>query len=131
MPGDNDTTVLSIADPTPDELATIERLGKVFLEKGFVDEWTTKRAYENEEKLVIKAPLEKIGPLVVANMRPGPAVLTAITFKDGKCLTTSGNVEELVALTEAVVEGKAEIEKKALAKKGEPKAAATVKRPTP
>jgi len=119
-----------------------------------------------KHKRRISAPLEKVGPLVVAITRPGPAVLTAITFKGGQCLVTSGSTVELAALIEAVADPaaakaenaaleKATAEKAAAAKtaaekaeaeqkeaeakakasaalaKSEPKAAATVRRPTP
>jgi len=158
IPSDNDTTLLSIVDPTPDEERILENLGKVFLENDFVEEWTTRRPgffarlVGKKHEIKINAPIEKLGPLVVAAMRPGPAVLTAITFTGGKCLVTSGNTEELATMTDAVVAGtpyrnaaatepekteKAEAKKpdskksKALAKKEEPKAAATVRRPTP
>ena len=146
VPGDDNTTLLSIENPTPDEERILENLGKLFLENDFVEEWTTHKPgffaklVGTKREIKINAPIEKLGPLVVAVMRPGPAVLTAITFKDGKCLVTDGAGEGLVKMTESVVAGttpaadepKAEEKKsKALAKKDEPKAAATVRRPTP
>lgn len=152
VPGDDNTTLLSIEDPTPDEERILENLGKILLEKEYVEEWTTRRPgffaklIGKKHEIKINAPIEKLGPLVVNTMRPGPAVLTAITFKGGKCLVTSEGNEELVRLTEAVVAGTTPFEKleegtdkkpdskksKALVKeKAEPTAAATVRRPTP
>jgi hypothetical protein len=152
IPSDNNTTLLSIEDPTPDEERVLENLGKMFLEKGFVEEWTTHKPgffaklVGKKREIEIHAPLEKLGPLVVASMRPGPAVLTAITFAGGKCLVTDGAGQELVKMTESVVAGtpyrnaadvapeeekKPDSEKSKALKKNEPKAAATVRRPTP
>ena len=156
---DTSKTILTIEDPTPDEESTLVKLGQVFLENGFVDEWTNKKAgfFAGGKKHVrrIDAPLEKVVPLVIASMRPGPATLSAIVFKNGQCLVTSGDVEELATLTEAVVGGKtapkatpekvtpekvsekAQEEKKPESKKSkalaksDPKAGATVRRPTP
>ena len=158
VPSDNNTTLLSIVNPTPDEERILENLGKVLLENDLIEEWVMRkpgffaRLIGKKHEIKINAPIEKIGPLVVSTMRPGPAVLTAISFTGGKCLVSSDG-EELVKLTEAVVAGttpfveetktdekalantddkKPDSKKsKALAKKDEPKAAATVRRPTP
>lgn len=148
-----DKTILSIESPTPAEEAALKSMGKLFLEHGFVDEWTTRkpgffaRVAGKKHAVLLNAPLEKVGALVVPILRPGPAVLTTIVFRDGQCMTAHGDaVAALVASATAEkppsspyrAEPDAPLEpatppaETALAKvEKEPKAAATVKKPTP
>jgi hypothetical protein len=148
-------TLMVIERPTPDEQKTINALGAEFAKRGWVDNWTkftTKNGLFSAKRweFVINAPLVDLGPVVASIVKPGPAVLTAITFENGLCVTSSGGPAELAALAKSVYrESAAESapdvvgelkpvvevvvdkkqEKKELAI--EPKAAATVSRPTP
>lgn len=117
-------TLLEIEKPTPEEKRVLDVLEKECRVRNLVDEWMPKSAglFSSTERIVIRAPLTDIGPIVAKMVRPAPNVLTAITFKDGKCVTCSGTALELA---EAVKEAVAQPPEKA------PEAAATVKRPTP
>lgn len=124
-PKDASLTVLSIVKPTPAEVNTVNELGKTFAALGWLDGWETvvKRRFMRERHFVVKAPLEKVGPIASSIMRPGKAVLTAIRFRDGAVETVSG--QDLPAL-------QALSEKAAAAPEAAPATAATtVKRHTP
>lgn len=121
---DKDKTVLVIEKPTDDEKRILTLMGEEFLKHKLVDVWDTEKRgfFTRKKKLVINAPLERVGPVVAKIMKQGPAVLTAITFKDGQCVTCSGSVAELTAVAE---------EAAARPPERAPEAAATVRRPTP
>jgi len=146
---DADKTRLYIEKPTLDEVRIVNLIGAECLKEKWLAEWEEFKAPEKglfrrkSSSILIGAPLEKVGPVVTAIMRPGPAVLTAIKFSNGRVETTSGSTAELQALAATAYRGGPEKEalavseddKAALAlakKKDEkPTAAATVKRPTP
>lgn len=124
-PKDPALTLLSIVKPTPAEINTVNELGKTFASMGWLDSWETvvKKRFMREKSFTVKAPLDKVGPVATAIMRPGNAVLTAIRFKDGEVETVSG--ADRVAL-------QALSDKAAAAPEEKPAVAAvTVKRPTP
>src|SRR5262249_39684401 len=109
-------TKLTIVDPTPLEKQVLVEIGAVLIDRGWLDE----KIKEGDETVIINAPLEKVGPVVVNILRPGPAVLSAVKFTDGHI--------EIVEHRKSDVTTK-ELEK--VAEKEEAEAAATVKRPTP
>lgn len=119
-------TILSIVKPTPDEIATVNEMGKTFGALGWLkDPWETveKKRFARTPRIVVHAPLEKVGPVATTIMCPGAQVLTAVRFKGGEVETVSGKKPE--ALKELA-------EKAAAAPPDKPaEAAATVKRPTP
>ena len=123
---DKEKTLLHIEKPTEREKETLARMGNVFIEQGWLEELTlSKKLFRGIKPVVINAPLEKVGPVVSALMRPGPAVLTGILLKDGEMITHSGSAVELSQTIERVqAEVITQPEKK-------PKAAVTVKRHTP
>lgn len=143
-PSGKDRTVLTVEEPTPDEREALKAIGAVLIEKGWCEDVTptwVARTIEKEQ-LVIRAPIEEVGPVVVGLLRPGPAVLTAVRFSNGRVLTTSDGPAGMEAIAEAVREeeerktepetyrsqgGKKPVE---LAKP-KAEAAATVRRPTP
>lgn len=115
-------TVLSIVKPTVSEIETVNEMGKAFHAMGWLEvPWETviKGWFRKTQTFKVNAPLEKVGPIATAIMRPGKQVLTAIRFKDGHVETVNG--QEPKALEELA-------EKAATASA---EAAATVKRPTP
>lgn len=120
----NNKILLTIEKPTPGEKEILKTLGKVLLKEKLVDSWETEKKgfFSRKKQLVINAPLEKIGPIVAKIMKPGPAVLSAIVFKDGQCVTCSGSLAELQAVAEEAAKKPPE---------EAPKAAVTVRRPTP
>lgn len=128
--GDDQKTTLRIEDPTPDEERIVNLIGEAAAKNGWL-EWTPfsgkKGALSHRKafgavEFTLNAPLETVGPVVSKIMKPGPAVLSAILFKDGRVVTSSGSLAELQAISEAAA--KEPPEKEATA-------AATVKRPTP
>lgn len=137
VPDENDSqqTQLLIVAPTVAEQKILDAIGAECIRRGWVDEWKRDpqggkkvgifRKTARTDSIVIGAPLEDVGPVVAKLMRPGPAVLTAVRFKDGTMETCSGGVAELTELAHAATAmEKTSDNKKAVA-------AATVKRPTP
>jgi hypothetical protein len=125
-PKDPGRTRLSIVKPTADEVRTVNEMGRVFAEKGWLsDPWqmVEKKRFQRTSTILIQAPLEQVGPVATGIMRPGHQVLTAIRFKGGAIETVSGKQPaELQALAD----------KAAAAPPEKPaEAAVTVKRPTP
>lgn len=124
--GDAKYTMLSVLQPTAAELQALDTLGQQFVQKNWTDKeklWDpSDPSYRENAKTVqetlLAAPIEEVGPLLAAVLRPGAATMTAMTFKDGKVEVTSGSKADLEALA------------KAGAAAGAP-TAATVKRPTP
>lgn len=132
-------TRLTIEKPTPDEKRILDVLGEECRKRGLVDAWEPEPKgglFSQTKTIIIRAPLAEIGPVVAKLVRPAPNTLTAITFKDGQCVTCSGTLLELSEMVQAAVEG-ADAAAGATGATGgsvggsEPVAAATVKRPTP
>lgn len=121
-----DRTVLSIIKPTPSEILTVNEMGRTFEAMGWLKEpWelVVKQRFQRDKRIEIQAPLEKVGPIASALMRPGKQVLTAVRFRGGLVETVSG--QDPAGLTELA-------EKAAAAPPDKPaEAAVTVKRPTP
>ncbi len=148
-------TELSIVKPTEAEKKVLAALTVAFNSRKWLDEETallTLPALWKRKKVVIQAPIEDVGPLVTAIMRPGPGTLTAIKFIDGHVETCEKHVageapaeayRTPAALGFDAPEKSGAFEKqtdkqiepsdesKALAKKPDATAAATVARPTP
>jgi hypothetical protein len=126
-PKDPEETVLIIQKPTPDESLMLDKLGAAMFTAGWISEWKSvaKSRSMFKKSIVVGAPLEKVGPLFVWAFKPGPAVLTAVRFENGKVTCCSDGLGELMKFSESVAK---EAKEKDAPK---PKAAATVKRPTP
>ena len=113
-PNNGKRTHMSIVKPTLDEVEIANRIGAELLRRGWVGKWdpvTAKRKLlgKNKWTIEIEAPLEQVGPLASSLMRPGPAALTAVTFKDGRCEISSGSPAELEAFAARITaEEKAE-----------------------
>ncbi len=145
-------TLLTIEKPTPEERKLLDKLQAAFVEKFKIGATSreSKKMLEPSRffktKVRIPAPITDIGPVVASICKPGPNVLTAVKFKDGRievCETSesgasskkpqpyrspSGRPEKGLAKP---ADDKPSEESKALAKKDDADAAATVKRPTP
>jgi len=153
-PESSKQTVMLVEKPTADEQRIVNVVGADLSTRGWLKDWTVfdpKAGLLSARKweFVIDAPLVEVGPVVASIMRPGPAVLTAIRFENGQCITTSGSPAELAELaksayreaekpqekTEEITTDADQAKPKAKAKSkpspGDPKAAATVQRPTP
>lgn len=79
-PTDPKKTILTVADPTEEEKISVASIGGILFEK----KWLKEPITSFEKPIVIDAPLEKVGPIVVTALRPGPAVLTAVKLSGGK-----------------------------------------------
>ena len=123
---DKQKTVMLIEKPTPDEQRIANEIGAAVLERGWIEKWETFSPGDGDGptawRFSINAPVSDLGPLVATIMRPGAATMTAIKITDGIYSSVSGSEE---AIKKALEEAKEAAPKK------EPKAAATVKRPTP
>jgi hypothetical protein len=123
---DNDKrTLLTIHKPTADEEKILALIGVEAMKHGWAEDWVEAGKpglFRKKVTRVLDAPLETVGPVVSKIMKPGPAVLSCITFKDGKVLTCSGTLAELQAISQ---------EAAAAPPDNPPVAATTVKRPTP
>lgn len=135
---DKKQSKLVIEKPSPNETLLLDTAGKLFVEKGWLTEWkplsVKKFGWWNKRiEIVIDAPVEKTGPVIAGLLRPGPAVLTALKLTNGLIVTTDQTLGEDLGLeTYRQVPTKDEKEvPKEIAKKAEPDAAATVRRPTP
>jgi hypothetical protein len=124
---DKQKTTLTIVEPTDAEKIALGAIGGTLTEKGWLKEpileFLSGDPYRENRtaEVVLDAPLEEVGPVVIAALKPGPAVLSAVRFKNGQ-----------VEVVEHREPGKAtEKDLKALAVRPKAEAAATVKRPTP
>ncbi len=114
--GDGESTVLKAFSPTPAELEVLEKFGAHCVKEGWVESW--RKRWGKEVSITIDAPFATVGAVAAQYMRPGAAVLTGISLRDGRIETYEGPpvvLEQKVA--EAAAEGAT--------------AAVTVKRPTP
>jgi len=133
---DPQKTELSIVKPTEAEKKVLTALSVAFNSRKWLDEETsllTLPALWKRKTVTIQAPIEEVGPVVAAIMRPGPGTLTAIRFKDGHVETcekhVAGEAPPEPYRDPAKVEPSEE--SKELAKKPDAEAAATISRPTP
>lgn len=126
---DGKTTILTVEKPTPAELMSLGAVSVKLVEEKWLAQALTPddlgagegAAYrEAPLPITIGAPIEKVGPIFVAALKPGPAVITAIKLQGGR-----------VEVVEHSEPGKATEEKLTSLAKKPSEAAATVKRPTP
>lgn len=118
-PSKNDPkkTILTVVDPTEEEKIAVAAIRGILIDRGWLKQAITETP---TAETTINASLEEVGPVVVAALRPGPAVITAVRLSNGE-----------IEVCEHREPGKAtEKELKELAQKPA-SAAATVKRPTP
>jgi hypothetical protein len=121
----DDHTTLTIHQPTLAERQLLVQMGRAFEKRGWVPSWKDpkpQKLFGRPTKIELRAPLDEVGPVVSKIMRPGKAVLTAITFIDGRVETCSGSEADLAELAKGAT---------AAPEDSAPRAAATIKRPTP
>jgi hypothetical protein len=92
------TSKLLIMQPTPHELQLLNG----FLAKAHKKKWAsdllTADDLNDTRTIVLKAPLEKTGPMLVKATKPADRTLTAVSFKDGRLeVAEIGMLETLVA----------------------------------
>lgn len=128
---DKQKTTLTIVEPTDAEKIALGAIGGILTDRGWLKEpileLLSGDPYRENRTMdvILDAPLEEVGPVVIAALKPGPAVLSAVRFKNGQ-----------VEVVEHREPGKGERSTtegglKALATKPKAEAAVTVKRPTP
>lgn len=113
-------TKLSIVKPTPDEKKQVIALSALLLDRGWIKEPLKDIEGDKTWSATIDAPLEDVGPVFVNALRPGPAVMTAVRFKDGH-----------IEVCEHREPGATQKELEKLAERPKAETAATVRRPTP
>lgn len=125
-PGDPKSTLLTLERPTAEELATYLAIERELTKRKWIDKPAAQPASgADPAPLLIKAEIEKVGPVVAPIMRPGPAVLSAMLLANGKLVTSTEGPADLAKVAEGVAKDAKDDPKK------QPVAAATVKRPTP
>jgi hypothetical protein len=109
---------LSVFHPTADERESLSTISKLLVERKWLAEPVAPEVVD--QRFTIDAPIEEVGPVVAAALRPGPGVISALHLRAGRV--------EVVEHSGVTVATEAELKK--LTKK-RAKAAATVRRPTP
>ena len=109
---------LSVFHPTADERESLSTISKLLVERKWLPEAVAPEVVD--QRFTIDAPIEEVGPVVAAALRPGPGVISALHLRAGRV--------EVVEHSGVAVATEAELKK--LTKK-RAKAAATVRRPTP
>jgi len=148
----DEKTILTIKCPTAEEKRLLRSLEAEFTKKGWIGKKGSKTMQSPPSWLrgeaLIDAPLSEVGPVVASICKPGPNVLTAVKFKDGRievCETSESGASARKpqpyrspsdppgtgAHAAKPADDKPSDESKALAKEEDAEAAATVKRPTP
>jgi hypothetical protein len=135
-PGDLKRTRLSIVDPTLHEKEVLAALSPLFVQKKWLKE--PLHGTDITQDVLLDAPLEVVGPLFIAALKPGPAVLTAVRFSGGEVEVVEHKpvappvlAETTAVATTVAMEEKTEDKLAEVANKKDVKAAATVSRPTP
>jgi len=131
-PGDLKRTRLSIVDPTPHEKEVLVALSPLFVQKKWLKE--PLHGTDITQDVLLDAPLEEVGPLFIAALKPGPAVLTAVRFSGGEVEVVEHQPVSPPAETPYRDNAKpvtTEDKLAEVASKKDIKAAATVTRPTP
>jgi hypothetical protein len=131
-PNDSKKTRLSIVDPTAHEKEVLVALSPLFVQNKWLAQLLTKELVTQD--VLLDAPLEVVGPLFIAALKPGPAVLTAVRFSGGEVEVVEHKPVAPLAIAEtpaAAVEKKTEDKLAEVSKKKDIKAATTVSRPTP
>lgn len=114
-----DACVLKVLSPTAGEIALLEKFLAFASKRG----WTSVRVIRATgipptQDIVLATSLATAGTRLLKFLRPKDSTLTAVSFQDGRVVTTSGTSDTDVAKIAK------ELEK-------EPKAAVSVSRPTP
>lgn len=118
--------LLTVEDPTPDELTRLRKALSEYRSKGWIDELLGINATGRSE-LVVEAPIAKAGPVLAGDSMPGRGVLTVVRSAKGTVLCVADETQQQV-----VEQAVADPEPEAPPPKPEERAevAASVRRPT-
>jgi len=95
---DEGTSKLLVMQPTPHELQLLATFMAAARKKKWTKEGFTENDVIDTRTIVLKAPLDKVGPALVKVTKPKDRTLTAVSFKDGKLeVAETGALETLVA----------------------------------
>lgn len=102
------TSKLLVMQPTPHEIQLLNS----FLTKAHKKKWTSELLSDDDvndtRTIVLKAPITKVGPLLVRATKPADRTLTAVSYKDGRLeVAETGSLETIVARAEGAPEAKA------------------------
>lgn len=105
---DGKTSKLLVMAPTPHEIQLLNK----FLVQAHKKKWTNELLSDDDANdtrtIILKAPLAKVGPVLVKAAKPADRTLTAVSFADGKLeVAETGALETLVAKAENEKEAKA------------------------
>lgn len=95
---DEGTSKLLVMQPTPHEI----KLLNGFLSKAHKKKWTSELLSDDDANdtrtIIFKAPITKVGPLLVRATKPADRTLTAISYKGGKLeVAETGMLETIIA----------------------------------
>jgi len=127
-PGVENTSVLSLTKPTPQELLVVGAFVRVAEQKKWWRGISPKKGepYQGAMEIVLDAPIAKASHELIALARPKDRTLTAVKFSGGNIEVIEGLTSEALAKVEKTVE-----RAKAAEDPKKEAAAASVKRPTP
>ena len=94
-PDDDEKTLITIIEPTVDELRVLSACAKLFAEEKWLKNRKTvwnPQGNRDRQETVIHAPLVKVGLTLMANLKPGVTTLTAVKLSDGS-VTAKGSLE--------------------------------------
>lgn len=98
-PGDDEaTSKLLVMAPTPHEMQLLAS----FMASARKKKWTKEKLAADDvldtRTIVLRAPLAKVGPVLVKITKPADRTLTAVSFKDGKLeVAETGALETVIA----------------------------------
>ena len=95
------TAKLLVMQPTPHEIQLLNN----FLSTARKKKWTRERLSDDDANdtrtIILKAPITKVGPVLVRATKPADRTLTAVSYKDGKLeVAETGVLETLIAKVE-------------------------------
>lgn len=99
-PDDDQKTLITIIEPTVDELRVLGSLAKLFGEKGWLKNRKTiwnPRGKKDRQDTVIHAPILEIGLYMLAHLKPGFATLTALKLESGEVKAKATGEEGFMA----------------------------------
>ncbi len=95
-PDNEKRTLITIIEPTNDELRVLKSMAILFGEKGWMNKrktlWNPRGDRERQESTV-HAPLLDIGLYMIGHLKPGVATLTAVKLKNGE-VTAKASAEK-------------------------------------
>ena len=86
-PDGDDKTLITVIEPTNDEMRVLRALAMLFDEKGWLKRRKTiwnPRGDKDRQEVTVHAPLLDIGLYMIGHLKPGIATLTAVKLENGE-----------------------------------------------